>query len=208
MSAKDRVDIKYGMAKDVDYVAASFVQSAAGVREIRAYLEECARDLAAEGARDPERPLPLVVSKIESQAALAHFDEILAESDGIMVARGDLGVEIPIQQVTNAQKQMVAACNAAGKPVIVATQVCTCAQRSARGPSALDPRVEVWVAETSRHVSDAFQRRVAGAAHSTTVCADQQLWALNKSRSADVSPELLATLCVAQRLKLRLRDEK
>ncbi len=59
----------------------------------------------------------------ESQTALKNFDEILAESDGIMVARGDLGVEIPIHQVTNAQKEMVAACNAVGKPVIVATQM-------------------------------------------------------------------------------------
>jgi pyruvate kinase len=59
----------------------------------------------------------------ESQTALKNFDSILIESDGIMVARGDLGVEIPIHQVTNAQKEMVAACNAVGKPVIVATQM-------------------------------------------------------------------------------------
>jgi len=123
MSAKDMVDIKYGMTKDVDYVAASFIQNAEGVREIKAYMERCAEELAAKGQWEPERPLPLIISKIESVSGLNHFDEILAESDGIMVARGDLGVEIPIQQVTNAQKEMVAACNAAGKPVIVATQM-------------------------------------------------------------------------------------
>jgi pyruvate kinase len=119
MSDKDRNDIKYGMTIDVDYVAASFVQTADGVREIRRYIEDCARELGW----DEKAPRPLIISKIESASALKHFDEILEESDGIMVARGDLGVEIPIQQVTNAQKEMVAACNAVGKPVIVATQM-------------------------------------------------------------------------------------
>lgn len=119
MSDKDRHDIKYGLTIDVDYVAASFIQTADGVREIRNYMQECAKELGWAA----DRPLPKIISKIESASALKHFDEILAESDGIMVARGDLGVEIPIQQVTNAQKEMVAACNAVGKPVIVATQV-------------------------------------------------------------------------------------
>jgi len=119
MSAKDKVDIKYGMTKDVDYVAASFIQNAEGVREIRRYTRECADEIGME----PNCPLPLIISKIESASALKNFDSILEESDGIMVARGDLGVEIPIHLVTNAQKEMVAACNAAGKPVIVATQM-------------------------------------------------------------------------------------
>jgi pyruvate kinase len=119
MSAKDKTDIKYGLEIDVDYLAASFIQSADGVREIRSYMKKCAEELGWE----KHRPLPLIISKIESASALIHFDEILDESDGIMVARGDLGVEIPIQQVTNAQKEMIAACNAAGKPVIVATQM-------------------------------------------------------------------------------------
>jgi pyruvate kinase len=119
MSEKDRADIKYGMTKDIDFVAASFVQTAQGVREIRAHIEQCAKDLGWSN----DVPMPLIISKIETAGSLMHFDEILEESDGIMVARGDLGVEIPLQQVTNAQKEMVAACNAAGKPVIVATQM-------------------------------------------------------------------------------------
>mmetsp|Transcript_8351 Transcript_8351/g.24697 ORF Transcript_8351/g.24697 Transcript_8351/m.24697 type:complete len:555 (+) Transcript_8351:163-1827(+) len=118
MSEKDKKDIKYGLEIDVDYVAASFIQTADGVREIRDYMKECAEEMGI-----TDRPLPLIISKIESQSALKHFDEILEESDGIMVARGDLGVEIPIHQVTNAQKEMVAACNVVGKPVIVATQM-------------------------------------------------------------------------------------
>jgi pyruvate kinase len=119
MSDKDKADIKYGMTKDIDFVAASFVQTAQGVREIRAHIQQCAKEL---GWSD-DMPLPLIISKIETAGALTHFDEILQESDAIMVARGDLGVEIPLQQVTNAQNEMAAACNAAGKPVIVATQM-------------------------------------------------------------------------------------
>lgn len=119
MSPKDKIDIKYGMTKDVDFIAASFIQSAENVREIRHYVRECAEELGL----DPAYPLPRIISKIESVTALKNFDGILEESDGIMVARGDLGVEIPIHQVTNAQKEMVAACNAVGKPVIVATQM-------------------------------------------------------------------------------------
>ena len=112
MSEKDKIDIKYGMTKDVDFVAASFIQNAEGVRDIRKYMQDCARELGWRASQ----PLPLIISKIESTTGVKNFDEILEESDGIMVARGDLGVEIPIQTVTNAQKEMVAACNAAGKP--------------------------------------------------------------------------------------------
>jgi pyruvate kinase len=128
MSDKDKADIKYGMTKDVDYVAASFVQSAEGVKEIRAHMEACASELGW-AATDPR---PLLISKIESLMGLANFDAILEESDGIMVARGDLGVEVPLQQVTNAQKEMVAACNSVGKPVIVATQMLESMAKSPR----------------------------------------------------------------------------
>jgi pyruvate kinase len=119
MSEKDKKDIKYGLEIDVDYVAASFIQTADGVREIRNYMKQCAKEMGWV----EDRPLPLIISKIETASALNNFDDILQQSDGIMVARGDLGVEIPIQQVTNAQKEMIAACNAIGKPVIVATQM-------------------------------------------------------------------------------------
>lgn len=113
LSEKDKSDIAYGMTKDIDYVAASFVQTAQGVRDIKAYIAEA----AAKAGWPADKPLPLVISKIETASALQQFDEILAASDGIMVARGDLGVEIPLTQVCNAQKEMVHACNAVGKPV-------------------------------------------------------------------------------------------
>lgn len=122
MSDKDKADIKYGMTMDIDFVAASFVQSAEGVRQIRQHIQQCADELGWDKS-DDQKPLPAIIAKIETASALKNFDEILAESDGIMVARGDLGVEIPLTQVTNVQKDMVAACNAAGKPVIVATQM-------------------------------------------------------------------------------------
>ena len=76
----------------MDYIAASFVRSAEGVREIREYAAEVVREKFG-----PEHPIPLIVSKIESQEALDNWDEILDESDAIMVARGDLGVEVTLQ---------------------------------------------------------------------------------------------------------------
>ena len=83
MSEKDKVDIKYGMTKDVDYVAASFIQNAEGVREIRTYMEKCAKELEADGHWEAGHPIPLIISKIESVSGLKHFDAILDESDGI-----------------------------------------------------------------------------------------------------------------------------
>jgi pyruvate kinase len=126
MSDKDKVDIKYGLSIGIDYVAASFIQNAAGVEEIRSYMKHVMEnELSKEEGLEhlAKAPTPLIISKIESVSGLLHFDEILQASDGIMVARGDLGVEIPIEQVTNAQKEMVAKCNAVGKPVVVATQM-------------------------------------------------------------------------------------
>lgn len=120
LTEKDRADIRYGLSKDVDYVAASFVCHAEHVHEVRRYV----REVMTEDLQLPlDAPAPLIISKIETAAGLANFPAILAASDGIMVARGDLGVEIPLSHVTNAQKEMVAACNAAGKPVMVATQM-------------------------------------------------------------------------------------
>lgn len=78
MSDKDKVDIKYGMTKDVDFVAASFIQNAEGVQEIREYMKQCAEELGW----DESVPLPLIISKIESTTGVKNFDEILEESDG------------------------------------------------------------------------------------------------------------------------------
>ncbi|MGC9307562.1 MAG: pyruvate kinase [Thermoplasmatota archaeon] len=107
---KDRADIRFGIEKDVDFVAASFVESAGEVREIRKLLR-CHGSQAG------------VISKIESMRALENIDAIIAATDGVMVARGDLGVEIPASDVPLTQKNIIKKCNERGTPVITATQM-------------------------------------------------------------------------------------
>merc|ERR1719331_3368045 len=129
LSDKDKADIAFGMEHDIDCVAASFVRSAAGVEDIRSYIAECHK----KSCPDPENtPPPMIISKIETTEALDNLEEIVAASDGIMMARGDLGVEVDIWQVTTWQKQLVKLCVEKGKPVIVATQMLESMQKNPR----------------------------------------------------------------------------
>ena len=113
LQPKDIDDLQnFGVPNQVDYVAASFVQSAADVLFIRKILDA-----------DPRGGQIKIISKIENQEGLDKFDEILAVTDGVMVARGDLGMEIPPERVFREQKMMVAKCRDAGKPCVVATQM-------------------------------------------------------------------------------------
>ncbi len=119
VTEKDIEDIKFGIQQGVDLIAASFVRKAADVLEIRKLLEE-------------HHAHCLIISKIEAQEGLDLIDEILAVSDGLMVARGDLGVEIPTEEVPIAQKLLIERCNKAGKIVITATQMLDSMQRNPR----------------------------------------------------------------------------
>ena len=110
ISEQDKADILFGIENDMDFVAASFIQRADDVREIRRLIDENGGHME-------------IIPKIENLEGVKNFDEILKVSDGIMVARGDLGVEIPAEDVPLIQKEIIAKCNRAGKPVIVATQM-------------------------------------------------------------------------------------
>ena len=110
VSEQDEKDLLFGCEMGVDYVAASFMQRASDVVAIRRILESKGADIR-------------IISKIENEEGLNNLDDILEVSDGLMVARGDLGVEIPAEEVPVLQKMMIQKCNAASKPVITATQM-------------------------------------------------------------------------------------
>ncbi|EXX89388.1 pyruvate kinase [Paenibacillus darwinianus] len=120
ITEKDANDIVFGIEQGIDFIAASFVRKASDVLEIRELLER-------HNASHIQ-----IISKIENQQGVDNLDDILELSDGLMVARGDLGVEIPAEEVPLVQKTMIEKCNRAGKPVITATQMLDSMQRNPR----------------------------------------------------------------------------
>jgi pyruvate kinase len=107
---KDRQDLLFGIKHGIDLIALSYVKGAGDIESVRNILKKESADIP-------------VIAKIERKEALDHMDEILRASDGIMVARGDLGVETPLEKIPNVQKKLIRKANALGKPVITATQM-------------------------------------------------------------------------------------
>src|SRR5262249_26730741 len=132
LTPKDRDDLAFGVAHQVDYIALSFVRRAQAVRETRAVVRQLAAaqpDAAPARQQSPrngpfvaDRAIP-IIAKIEKPEAVQRLDAILEAADGVMVARGDLGVEMPLERVPLVQKRIIARANALGLPVITATQM-------------------------------------------------------------------------------------
>ena len=120
LTEKDKDDIIFGIENELDFIAPSFIRKARDVREIRKILED-------NGGEDVQ-----IISKIENREGVDNIDEIIKMSDGIMVGRGDLGVEIPPEEVPLVQKMLIKKCNEAGKPVITATQMLDSMMRNPR----------------------------------------------------------------------------
>ena len=110
MTEKDIHDLEFGLANNVDFIALSFVRTSSDVDALIDRVRASGREVG-------------IIAKIEKPEAVDHFDEILAKVDGIMIARGDLGIEMPMQQVPIVQKQIIRKCLEAAKPVITATQM-------------------------------------------------------------------------------------
>lgn len=114
ITQKDQEDVRFAVQQGADWIALSFVKSEEDVRHLRRLIRKAAK---------PGQVLPRIIVKIEKHEAIEAFDRILKETDAVMIARGDLGVEIPAQEVPVRQKQLIYLCRVAGKPVVVATQM-------------------------------------------------------------------------------------
>jgi pyruvate kinase len=119
LTQKDIDDIQFGISNQLDFLAASFIRTGSDVLEIRHIIDKAKSNLQ-------------IIAKIENRSAVDYIDEIIQVADGIMVARGDLGVEIPTEEVPLVQKRIIVKCNKAGKPVITATQMLDSMARNPR----------------------------------------------------------------------------
>jgi pyruvate kinase len=187
LTPKDVVDARFGVDEGVDFLALSFVRRAADVAGLREHAGDCA-----------------IIAKIERPEALVELEGILAAADGIMVARGDLGVEIPLEQVPAVQRRLLLAANRAGKPAITATQMLESMVSNARPTRAEATDVHVAVAQLSDAVMlsaetavGAYPAEAVKAMQAIAAAADAQSDFLGIARArADVAGD--ATEAVAQ----------
>lgn len=114
ITQKDQADIVFAVEQGLDWIALSFVKNEQDVRQLRRLIQQAAK---------PDQRLPRIIVKIEKHEAIDRFAEILKETDAVMIARGDLGIEIPAAEVPVRQKELIERCREAGKPVVVATQM-------------------------------------------------------------------------------------
>ena len=110
ISEKDKIDLQFGIEQKVDYIAQSFVRNSKDIMEVKNRVKE-------------NHPYSIVIAKIENRDGIRNIDSIIDSADGIMIARGDMGVSVPLYQIPVIQKRIIRKCNRAGKPVITATQM-------------------------------------------------------------------------------------
>jgi len=200
LTDKDAIDLEFGLEHDVDWVALSFVRTAHDMRQIKGIIEQKGKKT-------------LVIAKIEKPQAVLNIDEIITESDGIMVARGDLGVEMPMEDVPNIQRMIISKANQAAKPVIVATQMLESMIENPRPTRAEANDVATAVmagsdavmlsAETASGAYPALavsaMSRIIGAAEAGTETLYNKNYDLSKKSPVYDSDSLISSACILAR---------